>query len=83
MVGFRFHQGYAYWFGMGNVCPDMATALIAVDPTIRENGCLLILEGSHKMGRIDPVFHDEVPDRGVCQNRLAVFEKRLPDVCVD
>ena len=60
----------------------MATVLIAVDRMIRESGCLKNLQGSHKMARIDPVFHDQVPDSGVCQNRLAVIEKRLPEVCV-
>ena len=83
MVGFRYHQDYAYWYGMGNLYPDMATVLIAVDPMTRENGCLKILEGSHKMGRIDHVFHDGVSDSGVCQDRLAVIETRLPEVYVE
>ena len=60
--------------------PDMATVLIAFDPMTRENGCLKILKGSHKMGRIDPVFHDGVSGNGVCQDRLAVIERRLPEV---
>ena len=65
---------------MGNLYPDMATVLIAVDRMIRESGCLKNLQGSHKMARIDPVFHDGVSGNGVCQDRLAVIERRLPEV---
>ncbi|MDH5575976.1 MAG: phytanoyl-CoA dioxygenase family protein, partial [Nitrospirota bacterium] len=83
MVGFRYHQDYAYWYGMGNLYPDMATVLIAVDGMTRENGCLKILEGSHKMGRIDHVFDDGVSDSGVCPERLEVIKKRLPEVFVE
>lgn len=83
MVGFRYHQDYAYWYGMGNLYPDMATVLIAVDEMTRENGCLKILEGSHKMGRIDHVFHDGVSDSGVCPDRLEVIKERLPEKFVE
>jgi ectoine hydroxylase len=31
----------------------MASAFIAVDPNTRENGCLQVLKGSHKMGRVE------------------------------
>ena len=37
----------------GCLFPDMASAFIAVDPNTRENGCLQVLKGSHKMGRIE------------------------------
>src|SRR6185369_12707650 len=31
VVGFSHHQDYWYWYQMGNLYPDMATAMIAVD----------------------------------------------------
>ncbi|WP_282610359.1 phytanoyl-CoA dioxygenase family protein [Pelagibius sp. Alg239-R121] len=31
----------------------MASMMIALDPTTAENGCLKVLRGSHKLGRID------------------------------
>ena len=47
------HQDYGYWYQNGCIWPDMGSAFIAVDPNTRENGCLQVLKGSHKMGRID------------------------------
>jgi len=32
----------------------MASCLIAVDRALEGNGCLQVLRGSHKLGRIDP-----------------------------
>lgn len=47
------HQDYGYWYLNGCLFPDMASAFIAVDPNTRENGCLQVLRGSHKMGRVE------------------------------
>jgi ectoine hydroxylase-related dioxygenase (phytanoyl-CoA dioxygenase family) len=47
------HQDYGYWYQNGCLFPDMASVFIAVDPNTRKNGCLQVLKGSHKMGRIE------------------------------
>src|SRR5438874_708135 len=47
------HQDYGYWYQNGCLFPDMASAFIAVDPNTRANGCMQVLKGSHRMGRID------------------------------
>jgi hypothetical protein len=47
------HQDYGYWYQNGCLYPDMASAMIAVDRSSKENGCLQVLRGSHKMGRIE------------------------------
>jgi ectoine hydroxylase-related dioxygenase (phytanoyl-CoA dioxygenase family) len=47
------HQDYGYWYQNGCLYPDMASAFIAVDPNTRENGCMQVLKGSHRMGRIE------------------------------
>jgi ectoine hydroxylase len=83
VVGFRYHQDYAYWYGMGNLYPNMATVLIAIDSTRKENGCLKILTGSHLMGRIDHVHYDGISDSGVSPDRLEVIQQRLPEVFVE
>ncbi len=49
----EWHQDYGYWYNNGCLFPDMASCLIAVDQATRENGCLQVIRGSHKMGRID------------------------------
>jgi hypothetical protein len=49
----NWHQDYGYWYLNGCLFPDLASAFIAVDPNTRENGCLQVLKGSHKMGRVE------------------------------
>ena len=49
----EWHQDYGYWYSNGCLFPDMASCLIAMDPATRENGCLQVIKGSHRLGRID------------------------------
>lgn len=51
----EWHQDYGYWYNNGCLFPDMASCLIAVDRATRANGCLQVIRGSHRMGRIDHV----------------------------
>jgi len=48
----QWHQDYGYWYNNGCLFPDMLSVMIAVDRTTKENGCLQVLKGSHKMGRV-------------------------------
>lgn len=83
IVGFRYHQDYHYWYQMGNCYPDMATAAIAIDPATRKNGCLKILEGSHKMGRMEHVTYGVASDSGVCSKRLKAIQPLLNEVHIE
>lgn len=49
----EWHQDYGYWYHNGCLLPDMGSCLIAIDRATQENGCLQVLRGSHKIGRID------------------------------
>ena len=49
----EWHQDYGYWYNNGCLYPDMASCLIAVDRATEENGCLQVLRGSHKIGRVE------------------------------
>ena len=49
----EWHQDYGYWYQNGCLFPDLASVFIALDPATRENGCLQLLKGSHRMGRIE------------------------------
>jgi ectoine hydroxylase-related dioxygenase (phytanoyl-CoA dioxygenase family) len=70
------HQDYGYWYNNGCLWPDMASCLIALDPARRENGCLQVLRGSHKAGRIN---HQKVGDQtGADPERVQAFLDRLP-----
>ena len=50
------HQDYGYWYQNGVLFPDLVSVFIAVDPSTRQNGCLQVIEGSHRLGRIDHVL---------------------------
>jgi ectoine hydroxylase-related dioxygenase (phytanoyl-CoA dioxygenase family) len=49
----EWHQDYGYWYNNGCLFPDMASCYIAVDPATKANGCMQVLRGSHRMGRIE------------------------------
>ncbi|MBT4046352.1 MAG: phytanoyl-CoA dioxygenase family protein [Rhodospirillaceae bacterium] len=51
----EWHQDYGYWYYNGCLRPDMLSCMIALDKTTPENGCLQLVKGSHKLGRIDHV----------------------------
>jgi ectoine hydroxylase-related dioxygenase (phytanoyl-CoA dioxygenase family) len=50
------HQDYGYWYQNGVLFPDLTSVSIAVDKATKENGCLQVIRGSHKMGRVDHVL---------------------------
>ncbi len=49
----EWHQDYGYWYHNGCVYPYMASVMVALDHSTRENGCLQVLRGSHLAGRVD------------------------------
>lgn len=49
----RWHQDYGYWYENGLLYPDLVSAFVALDPATRENGCLQVARGSHRLGRLD------------------------------
>ncbi|HEX7844928.1 MAG TPA: phytanoyl-CoA dioxygenase family protein [Chitinophagaceae bacterium] len=49
----EWHQDYGYWYHDGFLFPDMISVMIALTPANKENGCLQVLKGSHRMGRIE------------------------------
>jgi len=75
------HQDYGYWYENGVLFPLLASASIAVDPATRENGCLQVLERSHRMGRINHVLTGD--QAGADRERVEEAVKRLPLVYVE
>lgn len=51
----EWHQDYGYWYYNGCVAPKMLSFMIALDRTDTDNGCLKLVKGSHKLGRLDHV----------------------------
>lgn len=70
------HQDYGYWYQNGVLYPDLVSVFIAVDPATRENGCLQVIPGSHKFGRIEHVLTGE--QAGADRDRVDEILKRLP-----
>ncbi|XP_013380201.1 phytanoyl-CoA dioxygenase domain-containing protein 1 homolog [Lingula anatina] len=73
---FRWHQDYGYWYQNGNLFPDLNTVYIAYDKNDPENGCMQILEGSHKAGRQD--HHRVGGQNGIDEERVQHLAKMCP-----
>lgn len=74
----EWHQDYGYWYDTGCLFPDLASCLIAVDRATRENGCLQVIRGSHRMGRIN---HVPIGDQtGADPERVEIALQRLERV---
>ena len=69
------HQDYGYWYQNGILYPNLCSVMIAVDEATKENGCLEVLKGSHKLGRINHVLSGE--QAGADPERVAEITKRL------
>jgi len=56
----EWHQDYGYWYKNGFLYPDaMISVMVALTEADVENGCLQVLKGSHKMGRLEHLFAGE------------------------
>lgn len=75
------HQDYGYWYQNGVLFPDMASAFIAVDRSTRENGCLQVVRGSHRLGRLEHILTGE--QAGADPERVEEALKRLELVHVE
>jgi len=53
------HQDYGYWYDVGYLFPQLASVMIAVDKATKENGCLQVIKGSHRLGRINHTLTGE------------------------
>lgn len=74
----EWHQDYGYWYQNGCLFPDMASIYIALDPATRENGCLEVLRGSHRLGRIEHGRFGE--QTGADPERVDAARQRLDHV---
>lgn len=56
----EWHQDYGYWYKNEFLFPEqMLSVMIAITDAYKENGCLQVIKGSHKMGRIEHGFSGE------------------------
>ncbi len=70
------HQDYGYWYNFGLLQPLLTSVTIAVDKATKENGCLQVLKGSHKMGRVEHALTGE--QAGADMERVNVAKETFP-----
>lgn len=75
------HQDYGYWYENGVLFPDLCSVYIAVDAATVENGCLQVIKGSHKLGRVNHVLSGD--QAGADLERVEEAKKRLDHVYVE
>jgi len=56
----EWHQDYGYWYKNGFLFPEaMISVMVALTDANKENGCLQVLKGTHKMQRFEHSFIGE------------------------
>lgn len=56
----EWHQDYGYWYKNQFMFPDqLLSMMIALTKANKENGCLQVIKGSHKLGRVNHGFSGE------------------------
>lgn len=56
----EWHQDYGYWYKNEFLFPDqMISIMIAITEANKQNGCMQVIKGTHKMGRIEHGFAGE------------------------
>jgi ectoine hydroxylase-related dioxygenase (phytanoyl-CoA dioxygenase family) len=74
----EWHQDYGYWYKNGFLFPDaLLSVMVALTEATKENGCLQVLKGSHKMGRLEHLFAGEQQgaDMPFVEESLKLFER--------
>ncbi|WP_375586154.1 phytanoyl-CoA dioxygenase family protein [Cyclobacterium xiamenense] len=73
----EWHQDYGYWYKNQFMFPDqLLSVMVALTPANKENGCLQVIKGSHKLGRVNHGFAGEQvgADQVMVDNALKTME---------
>jgi ectoine hydroxylase-related dioxygenase (phytanoyl-CoA dioxygenase family) len=56
----EWHQDYGYWYKNQFMFPDqLVSVMVALTEANQQNGCLQVIKGSHKLGRVNHGFAGE------------------------
>jgi ectoine hydroxylase-related dioxygenase (phytanoyl-CoA dioxygenase family) len=78
----EWHQDYGYWYKNEFLLPDeMISVMVAITKATRQNGCLQVIGGSHKMGRIEHGFAGE--QVGASQHYVDLALRTMPLIYVE
>lgn len=73
----EWHQDYGYWYKNQFMFPDqLVSVMVALTAANKENGCLQVIKGSHKLGRVNHGFAGEQvgADMVMVSNALKTME---------
>jgi len=73
----EWHQDYGYWYKNQFMFPDeLISVMVALTEANKENGCLQVIRGSHKLGRVNHGFAGEQTgaDMVMVNNALKTME---------
>ena len=73
----EWHQDYGYWYKNQFMFPDqLLSIMVALTVANKENGCLQVIKGSHKLGRVNHGFAGEQvgADMVMVNNALKTME---------
>jgi hypothetical protein len=73
----EWHQDYGYWYKNQFMYPEqMISVMVAITQATKENGCLQVIRGSHKLGRVNHLFSGEQvgADMEFVENALKTLE---------
>jgi ectoine hydroxylase-related dioxygenase (phytanoyl-CoA dioxygenase family) len=73
----EWHQDYGYWYKNQFMFPDqLISVMVALTPANKANGCLQVIKGSHKLGRVNHGFAGEQvgADMVMVNNALKTME---------
>ena len=78
----EWHQDYGYWYKNEFLIPnEMLSIMVAITDASKQNGCLQVIKGSHKMGRLEHGFAGE--QVGASQHYVDLALKTMPLVYVE
>jgi ectoine hydroxylase-related dioxygenase (phytanoyl-CoA dioxygenase family) len=73
----EWHQDYGYWYKNQFMFPDqLVSVMVALTPANKQNGCIQVIKGSHKLGRVNHGFAGEQvgADMTMVDNALRTME---------
>lgn len=78
----EWHQDYGYWYKNEFLFPDqMISVMVAITDANKDNGCLQVIKGTHKMGRVEHGFSGE--QVGASQHYVDLALKAMEHIYVE
>lgn len=74
----EWHQDYGYWYKNEFLLPgQMNSVMVAITAATKENGCLQVIRGSHKMGRVE---HGKAGEQVGASERMVDLAQQTMDL---